>query len=132
MAKILIAGSALVIKSGYSLDEIKTLEKYRPKALTIFEEDGKTKTELFKVGTTKGDGSIGTFGASFGRSSADDDKKATITIDIPADVTDAKKYAEDTVGVAIVYLNKVEDQIPDALASVEEERAKVRENIVAL
>lgn len=130
MAKILIAGSALVIKSGYSLDEIKTLEKYRPKALTIFEEDG--KTELFKVGTTKGDGSIGTFGASFGRSSADDDKKATITIDIPADVTDAKKYAEDTVGVAIVYLNKVEDQIPDALASVEEERAKVRENIVAL
>lgn len=130
MAKILIAGSALVIKSGYSLDEIKTLEKYRPKALTIFEEDG--KTELFKVGTTKGDGSIGTFGASFGRSSADDDKKATITISIPADVTDAKKYAEDTVGVAIVYLNKVEDQIPDALASVEEERAKVRENIVAL
>lgn len=130
MAKILIAGSALVIKSGYSLDEIKTLEKYRPKALTIFEEDD--KTELFKVGTTKGDGSIGTFGASFGRSSADDDKKATITIDIPADVTDAKKYAEDTVGVAIVYLNKVEDQIPDALASVEEERAKVRENIVAL
>lgn len=130
MAKILIAGSALVIKSGYSLDEIKTLEKYRPKALTIFEEDG--KTELFKVGTTKGDGSIGTFGASFGRSSADDDKKATITINIPADVTDAKKYAEDTVGVAIVYLNKVEDQIPDALASVEEERAKVRENIVAL
>lgn len=130
MAKILIAGSALVIKSGYSLDEIKTLEKYRPKALTIFEEDG--KTELFKVGTTKGDGSIGTFGASFGRSSADDDKKATITINIPADVTDAKKYAEDTVGVAIVYLNKVEDQIPDALASVDEERAKVRENIVAL
>ena len=130
MARIVIAGDALVIESAHTLEEIKTLEKYRPKALTLYDEDG--KTEIFKVGSTVGRGSIGEFGASFGSAAKNDEKKATITLNIPADTTDAKAYAEDLIGVAIIHLNAVEAQFADALASVDEERAKVRENITLM
>lgn len=130
MAKIKIAGDAMVIESAQTLENIKTLEKYRPKALTLLEEDG--KTVMFKVGTTTGKGNINTYGASFGSASKNGEGKAVITLEIPASVTDAKAYAEETVGSAIINLNKVEAQFQAALADVEREKVAVRENIVVL
>lgn len=130
MAKILIAGDAMVVESAHTLETLKTLEKYRPKALTLYDEDG--KTEMFKVGTTTGKGSINAYGASFGSASKNDAKKAIITMELPAGVADAKKYAEDTIGVAIIYLNRVEEQFATALADVEKEKADVRSNITVM
>ena len=130
MAQIIIAGDAMVVKSAYTLEAIKTLEKYRPKALLLFDDDG--KTEAFRIGTTTGKGSINSYGASFGSSSKDDEKKAIITLEIPSGTADAKAYAEDVIGVSILYLNRIEEQFADALASVENEKATVRENITVL
>ena len=130
MAKITIAGDAIVITSSQKLEDIKLLEKYRPKALSLFEtgENGK-KDEVFKVGSTTGEGGITQFGASFGSTTHDDEKFATITMSLPRGVTDAKKYVADTVGVAILNLNKVEAQFAEALAEVVAEKAAVMENI---
>lgn len=130
MAKIIIAGDAMVIESAYTLETLKTLEKYRPKALSLYDESG--KEEVFKVGTTIGRGNINIYGASFGSSSKNDDKNAIITMELPADTTDAKAYAEDAVGVAIIYLNQVEKQFEDALMSVESERETVRSSITVM
>lgn len=130
MARIIIAGDAMVVESAHTLETLKTLEKYRPKALTLYDEDG--KTEVFKVATTTGKGSINGYGASFGSASKNDEKKAIITMEIPAGTTDAKAYAENAVGVAIIYLNRVESQFADALASVEAEKATVRETITVM
>ena len=130
MAQIIIAGDAMVVKAAYTLETIRTLEKYRPKALSLFDDDG--KTEIFRIGTTTGKGSINSYGASFGSSSKDDEKKAIITLEIPSGTEDAKTYAEDVIGIAILYLNRVEEQFADALASVENEKATVRENITLL
>lgn len=127
MAKIKVAGNALVVESSKKFDEIKLLEKYRPNALVLFEEDG--KTEKFRVGTTKGEGSIGKYGASFGGAAKDNSGKAVITMMMPEGVTDAKEYAEDVIGVAIILLNKVEEQFASALEEVNAEKAKVRESI---
>lgn len=127
MAKIIIAGDAMVIESAAKLEDIKTLEKHNPKALALYEEDG--KTEAFKVGTTKGEGCINAFGASFGSVSKNGSGKAIITMKIPADVTDAKAYAEDTVGTAIISLNAVEAQFETALAKVAQDKTAVRECI---
>lgn len=127
MARITIVGDAMVVTSTKTLEDIKTLEKFRPKALALFSEDG--KEEIFKVGTTTGEGSIGTYGASFGSASHDDKKLATITMSIPTGTDDAKKYAEEKIGVAIINLNKVEEQFDAALAEVENEKAEVRANI---
>lgn len=130
MARIIIAGDAMVIESAHTMEDIKTLEKHSPKALALVDADG--KTEIFRVGTTSGKGNINTYGASFGSSAKNADKKAIITMEIPAGVTDVKAYAEETVGVAINHLNKVEAQFEAALASVKAEMEKVRSSITVM
>lgn len=53
MAKIVIAGDAVVVTSAMKLEDIKTIEKYRPKELVLKGgEDG--KEPIFGVGTTHG------------------------------------------------------------------------------
>lgn len=130
MARIIIAGDAMVIESAHTMEEIKTLEKHCPKALALV--DAESKSEIFRVGTTSGKGNINAYGASFGSSAKNDDKKAIITMEIPAGVSDAKAYAEETVGVAINHLNKVEAQFESALASVKAEMDKVRSSITVM
>lgn len=131
MAKIVIAGSAMVVTSAAKLEDIKTLAKYAPKALRLFEkdEDGK-KEEVFAVCVAEGGkGSIGNYGASFDNVTHDKDGKATITMCIPGDVKDAKEYAAETIGKAVMLLNKVEAQFEAALKSVDAEKSAVRANI---
>lgn len=130
MARIIIAGDAMVVESAHTLETIKTLEKYRPKVLTLYDEDG--KSEIFKVGTTSGKGSISVYGASFGSASRNDDKKAVITLEIPVSAEDAQAYAENVIGTAIINLNKVEEQFEEALASVDSEKATIRESITVM
>lgn len=130
MAKVTIVGDAAVITSSKTLESIKTLEKYRPKALSLYSEDG--SEALFTVGSTVGKGSIGKYGASFGSASHDEDKFATITMEIPAGVKDAEDWAVEEIGVAINNLNKVEAQLDAALEDVAAELAEVRSNIVVM
>mgnify|MGYP000937705903 CR=1 FL=1 len=66
MAKIVIAGDAVVVTSAMKLEDIKTIEKYRPKELVLKGgEDG--KEPIFGVGTTHGAGNINAVGASVPR-----------------------------------------------------------------
>lgn len=130
MAKITIVGDALVVTSAKTLEDIKTLEKYRPKALSLYDtnEDGK-REEVYRVATTEGSGSINQYGASFGSATHDDAKLATITMTVPAGTTNAKEYAADKIGTAIIMLNKVEAQFDAALNEVKAEKERVLENI---
>lgn len=130
MAKVIIVGDAVVIKSAWRLEDIQALEKYRPKALCLYETDeGGKKEEIFKVGSTSGRGSISKYGASFSSATHDEEKLATITMEIPKDVDDAKFYVAEFLGSAILNLNMVEDQLAEALAGVEVEKNAVLENI---
>lgn len=130
MAKITIAGDSYVVISGVKLETIKTLEKYRPKALCLYEtdENGK-KTEVFRVAYTDGEGSISKFGAAFGSVTHDAEKLATITGVIPRGIENAVDYVAERIGVAIIKLNKVEAQFEAAAQEVEAEKAAVRETI---
>ena len=105
MAKITIVGDAMVITSSKKLEDIKLLEKYRPKALCLYEtnEDGK-KEEVFKVGSTNGEGAINKYGASFASVTHDEEMLATITMPIPQGVADAIEYAAEKVGMAVINL----------------------------
>jgi hypothetical protein len=55
----------------------------------------------------------------------DKDGKATITMDIPSDVTDVKEWASDTLGVAILHLRKLEKQFAPMLDEVKAEKDAV-------
>ena len=63
MAKITIAGDAVVITSAMKLEDIKTIEKYRAKALQLMGGEN-NKEVIFAMGTTRGTGSISKYGAS--------------------------------------------------------------------
>lgn len=129
MAKIVIAGDAVVITSTQTLESIKTLSKYRPKALCLYETDEDGNKEIaFKVAAAD-KGSISKYGATFAAATRDEDKLATITMTMPAGTTDAEKWVMENIGNAILNLNKVEAQFAEALASVTDEVNAIKENI---
>ena len=130
MAKIIIAGDAIVVKSDKKLEDIKTLEKYMPKELSLFEEEDGKKSEVFRVGSTNGQGSINQFGASFGAVAHDGSGLATITLPVPDGVEDVVSYASDLIGTAIVRLNQIEDGINLALSTVAAQKKQIADNIV--
>ena len=128
MAKIVIAGDAIVVTSAMKLEDIKTIEKYRPKALVLMGgEDG--KEPIFAIGTTPGAGNINAVGASFGAETHDDSKLACITLFLTGVTGDVKEYVADRLGTALIQLNKLEEKLPAVLAEIAEEKAAVLGNI---
>ena len=130
MAKITIAGEAIVVTSSLKLEDIKKVEKYRPKALYLMGgEDG--KEPIFRVSAPKrGEGSINKVGAEFVDTTHDDDKLACITMIFTGESgEDIKEAVADEIGVAILNLNKIEAAIPGVLREIEAEKASVMENI---
>lgn len=129
MAKITIAGDAVVITSSLSLEDIRKVEKYRPEALYL--KGGENNKEiLYGIATTTDCGNINEYGASFGRESHDADKKAVITMCIgDVAVENVKEYVADLIGRAVTNLTKIEATIPAVLAEIAEEKNQIMSNI---
>lgn len=128
MAKITIAGDAVVITSELKLEEIKTLQKYRPDALVLMGgEDG--KEQIFRIGTTDGVGNITKYGAEFGSETHDDAKKAVMTLICDVDDGDIKEIVADRIGYPLMNLNKLEAKLPEVLAEIKVEREQIMSNI---
>ena len=129
MAKITIAGDAVVVTSTLKLEDIKTIQKYRPKELVLKGgEDG--KEEIFAISAVSGNGTIGEFGASFGNESHDEAKLATITLCMLNNVSDVKAWVADQIGGALINLNKLEEKLPAVLAEIKAEKEHVMSQIV--
>lgn len=130
MAKVIIVGQAIVIKSELSLDDIKLVEKCFPKALTLMGgDDG--KEPVFCIGTTTGEGSINKNGASFNSASNDEEKKACITL-AAVGIADIKEWVTDNLTAPLISLNKLEEKIPAVLSEIAAEKAAVEANIEVL
>lgn len=128
MAKITIAGEAVVVTSTMKLEDIKTIKKYRPEALTLMGgEDG--KEPIFKIGIGSGTGNINKYGAEFGSETHDAEKKATITLICEAGDGDIKEIIADTVGTYVLKLNKLEETLPAVLTEISTEKEKIMSNI---
>jgi len=125
MANVTIAGSSYVIASDVAIADLEAVKKYRPSALALVDEE--TKEAYFKVGI--GSNSLSDHGISFGGISNDEDKVATATLCIHADVEDAKEYVLDKAGVAIANLNRVEKGIAAVLEEINDERKALAERI---
>ena len=127
MSKIIVAGSAIVLKSDVTMENIKKLTKYRPAALEL---RGEKDELLFKVGVAaEGNGSVTPKALYFAPKTFDAEKLATITLEIPAGVTDVKDYAADLLGGAYEQLAKLEAQIGVAVTEVDTFKAEMMERI---
>lgn len=129
MAKIVISGDAVVVTSDLKLEEIRTVEKYRPEEL-VLKGGEDSKEAIFAIGTTNGDGNINAVGASFGRTSHDDSERASITMLIDdKEIGNVKEYVADRLGSAIANLNKLEERLPVVLEEIKAEKDNVMRNI---
>lgn len=128
MAKITIAGDAVVITSAVKLEDIKAVKKYRPAALTLMGgEEG--KEPIFRLGVTEGAGNITKYGAEFGSETHDDEKKAVMTLICRADEGDIKEIVADTIGAYVLNLNKIEETLPAVLQEIKAEKEQILSNI---
>lgn len=128
MAKITIVGDAVVITSAMKLEDIKTVKKYRPDALTLKGgEDG--KEPIFKLGVCTGAGSISKYGAEFGSETHDDEKKAVMTLICDCHEGNIKEAVADTIGAYVLNLNKLEDTLPSVLEEIAVEKERIMSNI---
>lgn len=124
--RIKIAGNAVVLTSKLKFDTIKKLEKYVPGALVLVSTEDNEEREIFRVATGK-TGSISKYGISF--ATADKDGFATITTNIPEDVTDKKVYVKDNFATILLMLKDIEAVAETTLAEFEADYAKLDEEI---
>lgn len=127
MSKIIITGSAVVLKSGLELATLKKLAKYKPSAMET--RDYKDRL-VFKVAVAgEGEGSVSEKAVYFAPVTHDADGLATVTMSIPASVHDAKEYVADLLGSVYPKLQALEIAMGGASDEVDAAKAEMLENI---
>ncbi len=127
MAKVKIVGDAFVISTVLTLEELKSLKKFNPKALVLFDAENK-KEAIF--GIDVGDTArISEMGITF--TSADNEGKAsaTFTISTGLSAVEKKQKVADMFGRAILNLNALESVIGTQLADFNEAVAEIEASI---
>ena len=128
MAKIVIAGDAVVVTSALKLEDLRTVAKYRPKSLILMGgNDG--KEPVFRIAVGRGAGDINQYGVEFGQETRDEAKLATLTMVATGIGEDIKEFVADKIGGALINLNKLEETLPDVIEEINAEKAAVLESI---
>lgn len=130
MAHVTIAGNAVIFTSTMKLEDIKTVEKYQPKALILLGgEDG--KEPVFRVATGEC-GSINKYGVTFANATRGEEggyATLTVTEDFEGDPAE---YVAEKYGCAIASLNALEQTLDGALQDILQKRQAVAEAITVL
>lgn len=109
MAKVKIVGNTVVVESEFTPEELKTVEKSDPEVLILYD----ARKEPDFVVTTKGCGCIGRRGVCFDGVGANG--KACVAIPFDRGDASPEKWVEDNIGISVLKLNKVEDQVADVI-----------------
>ena len=120
-----VTGSALVVTSALKLDDLKTVKKYRPKALRLYEENDGRKEETFRIELYSGTGELDKNGAVYG-DTVNAEGKAQITIMLDDVAADAVK---DDFGPALLKLAKLEGTLGAAMEEIAAEKAEIEGHI---
>ena len=129
MAKITIVGDAVVITSAAKLEDLELVQKYRPEALVLKDEEG---NEVFAVGV--GGSSINNWGVEFNSATHDERKLATITGVIKGydGEGDVRELVADEFGVVFANLNKIEETLPTVIREIKDQRTALIAGITVL
>ena len=128
MAKITIAGNAVVVTSSMKFEDLQLIKKYRPKALELKGgEDGKELIFKIFVGVG-GSGDINEEGAVFCGADHTEEKLAVITMGLNVS-GDVKEAIADQIGYPVMKLNKLEETLPAVVEEIRAEKQTVLSNI---
>ena len=121
MANVRILGDAVVLTSDLKLDDLKLVQKMRPKALSLFEEDESGKlVPYFKVGIGDGEvrnSDVNDYGIIF-RKASRDEGLAQVTFKAPVGEGDIKEMVAEAIGTPLAHLITLENLIPDVLDEI--------------
>jgi hypothetical protein len=121
LATIKILGDAAVVTSTLKVSDIKKLITFSPKSLDLV--DAETKEPIFGVRLGLANGSLNAHGVTYNGENARG--FATATLFIPVGTTKKKDYITEIYGNAILTLNKAEESIIAATATVEADIAAI-------
>ena len=128
-ASATIVGSACVVKSTLTPEEIKKLKKFHPESLTMVDEDG---DPVFAIDIDeRGPGSINSNGACFGNATSTDGK-ASITVLLDPTAENVEELVYERLGQALAYLEEMETSLVEMIPGLEEQERKVRAMITRL
>lgn len=124
--KVTISGDQIAIVSAVTMEELQTLSKYNPAALTLVDKDGNT---VYMVKGIPGEyGSINGKGLVYNAQTRPEDgeqaKAALYIIDpkLPKTAAEAKAYVADKYGPALELAAEVEKGIPEAATAATAKR----------
>lgn len=128
MAKITVAGKAIVLTSSLRYEDIKLVEKHRPEALTVYGtgDDGKEPIFMLRAGEKD---TINEFGISFS-GETHEEKLASLTAFFPfIEGEDIRETVADMFGKALKHLEQLEASLPAIIEEIKSERAEIMSNI---
>lgn len=128
-AQAVVMGSACMIKSTLTPEEIKNIKKLRPELLEMVDENGEPVFTVDIDETTPG--SLNKYGACFGNAPSEDGK-ATITVVLDPSVEDTVKLVEECFGRALLMLEEMEAGIAEELPNLREEERRIHSMITRL
>ena len=128
-ATVSAVGDSLVFTSAMKLEDLKLIEKYRPEALTVYEEKDDKKVKVFKAMTgDEAGGELTAYGVVFSANASPEGyARVTMFHDLPTDkLEDA---IVDEFGPALLRLNALEAQLTGKVDEIKEEHARIKETI---
>lgn len=111
MAKINLVGDAVVIKSEVTLEELKKVQKYAPKAMVLVDEESKTPEFMAGIAKCGSAGGVNSTAILFAPETNAEDGEAIVTLVDPGVTVES---ATEKYGVALMKLNRLEGQIAEA------------------
>lgn len=102
--------------------DLDLLKKYGPDALKIKDEDG---NDLFGISYVEGKHNVSKNGVTFGAVSENGGLMVVGTLPTLPQGQTASDYVADFVGAALANINKLEESVPAAVASIKEAREQL-------
>lgn len=123
MLNVKILGSNAVITTDILFEDLVTMTKFKPEALTLVNEEGK---EVYKISVNKdGKSTISNYGAVFVSKNADGFAELNITMDESVEANKRVDYIKENFGYKIMKLS-------DALECINENLVNFRAELAAI
>ena len=117
----------ITIETSITAKVLKTIKAHAPKALALFDED---KRVIFSIGIST-DGSIDSAGINFNNTTKTSTMYVTVCDQkMPEEDDKRRAYIEEHFGATLVKLAQIEQQVSEALTTLDTSIAAVAENII--
>ncbi len=130
MAKVTVAGKAVVITSSMKLEDLKLIQKFGPEALILMGGED-NKEPIFAIDVISGGHAISKYGISFCEATRDDGY-ATLTTIAEFGEKDPAEFIADYLGLALRNLNALEETLPAALEKIRSDKKAIMDSVTVL